>query len=289
MKKAEKAGVKLYDDAKVDSVVKVALEAVYADMGANTVEEYFRNAINDVFDKNYITYKNALAELLVSGDYEYDKFIAAKEEAKAKFKAKVVTIGSNVTPKQIRNTAETTMQSCSKRCQVKLTVLYTMNIKDDAHTALDEAQSYADIEAAMKAADEDLAKLMLASDKTVVEAARTAYCKAFADDIEAYKDILNDKVSDYDDALSEVKAAGEKLIKNAVTVDGVKAAYVEAKALFTTLKTDDELAKMKEDLEKQLKELRLLQKLLQQMQKRLKLQELHWMLTKTQSVLKDMF
>ena len=262
LKKAEKAGVKLYDDAKVDSVVKVALEAVYADMGANTVEEYFRNAINDVFDKNYITYKNALAELLVSGDYEYDKFIAAKEEAKAKFKAKVVTIGSNVTPeadkKYCRNYyAEAAVNAAGKTYGA----LYD-DIKDDAHTALDEAQSYADIEAAMKAADEDLAKLMLASDKTVVEAARTAYCKAFADDIEAYKDILNDKVSDYDDALSEVKAAGEKLIKNAVTVDGVKAAYVEAKALFTTLKTDDELAKMKEDLEKQLKELPLASKVI---------------------------
>ena len=251
LKKAVSAGEKLYDDAKVDEVVKAAETLVYKDMGKNDVDEYFRLAINKVYTKDYETYEKALAELLLPGDFEYDKLVSAIKDAKDKFQDRVITIGSNATPEADKKYCKNYYAVDSVNADKKTYGALYDEIKEDALNALDEAQSYDDITAAMNAADTELAKLMLAADKTTVEAARTTYANALEDYAEEMQDIkgLVDYASlTYTDALN----AGKKLIADAVTVDGVTAAYAEAKALFNTLKTDKELADMKAATEAEL-------------------------------------
>ncbi|SCK03099.1 Uncharacterised protein [uncultured Eubacterium sp.] len=251
LKKAVSAGEKLYDDAKVDEVVKAAETLVYKDMGKSGVDEYFKLAINKVYSEDYDTYEAALTELLLPGDFEYDKLVSAIKDAKDKFQDRVITIGSNATP-------ETDKKYCKNYYAVDATnaekksygALYE-EIKEDALNALDEAQSYDDITSAMNTADAELAKLMLAADKTSVDAARITYTNAltdYAEEMQDIKGLVDYSLPTYTDALD----AGKKLVADAVTVDGVTAAYAEAKALFNTLKTDKELTEMKTAIETEL-------------------------------------
>ena len=259
LKAATKAGEKLYDDEKVDSVVNVAAEDVYADMGAKSVEQYFLAAINEVFDAAYESYDAALAELLIPGDYEYDKLLDAIEEAKDKFQDRVITIGSDATPEADKKYCKNYYAVNEKNADGETYGELYEQVKADTKEALDKAQSYADIDEAMADADAQLAELMVAADAKAVTDARMTYCNALEDYAEEVKDIKGTEdyaLGTYEAAI----AAGKELINNATTVAAVKSAYEEAKDLFDTLKTDDELEALKEEIEKVLNDLPLASK-----------------------------
>ena len=241
-------GVKVYDDASVDTALKAAEQLVYDDMATGTFKtaaQYLEAAA----DAENVT--------LEAQNYEYEKFMKAVEDAAKKF----FKDGTKATEVQVKvsygddKTAEADLvylkgtYASGAQGQDKWEKIATKTIKD-----LKDAQSYDEIKTIMAKAAEDLGKLLKADDKADVEKARNDYKGALAN----YKNLKLSLVDTnvYPEAtLEAARAQGEELIDKAVTVDAVKAAYEEAKALIDNVKTKDELKAAKEALEKQISEL----------------------------------
>ena len=241
-------GVKVYDDASVDTALKAAEQLVYDDMATGTFKtaaQYLEAAA----DAENVT--------LEAQNYEYEKFMKAVEDAAKKF----FKDGTEATEVQVKvsygddKTAEADLvylkgtYASGAQGQDKWTKIAKDTIRD-----LRDAQSYDEIKTIMAKAAEDLGKLLKADDKADVEKARNDYKGALAN----YKNLKLSLVDTnvYPEAtLEAARAQGEELIDKAVTVDAVKAAYEEAKALIDNVKTKDELKAAKEALEKQISEL----------------------------------
>ena len=241
-------GVKVYDDASVDTALKAAEQLVYDDMATGTFKtaaQYLEAAA----DAENVT--------LEAQNYEYEKFMKAVEDAAKKF----FKDGTEATEVQVKvsygddKTAEADLvylkgtYASGAQGQDKWTKIAKDTIRD-----LRDAQSYDEIKTIMAKAAEDLGKLLKADDKADVEKARNDYKGALAN----YKNLKLSLVDTnvYPEAtLEAARAQGEELIDKAVTVDAVKAAYEEAKALIDNVKTQDELKAAKEALEKQISEL----------------------------------
>ena len=241
-------GVKVYDDASVDTALKAAEQLVYDDMATGTFKtaaQYLEAAA----DAENVT--------LEAQNYEYEKFMKAVEDAAKKF----FKDGTKATEVQVKvpygddKTAEADLvylkgtYASGVQGQDKWEKIATNTIKD-----LKDAQSYDEIKTIMAKAAEDLGKLLKADDKADVEKARTDYKGALAN-YKALKLSLVDTNVYPEATLEAARIQGEELIDKAVTVDAVKAAYEEAKALIDNVKTKDELKAAKEALEKQISEL----------------------------------
>ena len=251
-------GVKVYDDEKVNAAVKKAEELVYADL-----------APAEKLEKAATYLQLAAAALdyddLYAVNYEYEKFRAAIADAKAKFYTNgaptpKVTYGSDKTPEEDLVYLLSTYASSEKSDWE--------DIADEAIDALNNAESYADIEAALAAAKEDLSGLMLAADATAVANAKAKYAGTSATYVaggatgsgalDEYVDEVKKikGTTDYSAlAYSEAVEAGKKLINDAKTVSAVEAAYAEAKALIDGIKTKDELTVAKNAVIEQIKAL----------------------------------
>lgn len=118
-------------------------------------------------------------------------------------------------------------------------------IANDAIDALNDAESYDDITAAMNAAKESLSGLILAADADDVKTAKTKYTNALKDYISEQTKLLGADASDYSKALAAVRTEGNALINAAVTVAGVESAYADAQALVKNMVTDEKLDEMK--------------------------------------------
>ena len=230
-KKTYAYGFKVYNDANVDAAVKEAESLVYADLGAKT----FKSA------EAYLAAAALELDITLTNDrFEYNKFETAIDEAKDKF-TKSVSYGANKTP-------EADLVYCDD--QYADVDAYN-EIKDDAFAALDNAESYADIDAAMSDAAAELGKLLKKADKKAVTDAIGKYKNALVE----YKDEqvkLADPTKYAAETFKAALAQGQDLIAEATTVDAVKAAYEEAKALVSGVKSNDELKAMKEALIKQI-------------------------------------
>lgn len=227
-------GMKTYNDAKVDAAVKDAEALVYADLGAKDAEYYLNKAANGL-------------DNLKEVNFEIDKFKATVEAAIAKMYNKnggvavSVKYGDNKTP---------------EADYVYLQEMYADKaawgkIAHDTVEALEAAESYAEIDEIMANAAKEFGKLMLAADAADVAKAQDTY----EDALEIYATAqwtLADKTKYSEGTYEFVLSKGLELIDEAVTVDGVKAAYEEAKALFNNVKSNDELKAMKEDAEKKI-------------------------------------
>ena len=225
LKKEYSYGIKRYDDAKVDAAVADAEALVYGDLNKKkleTAEYYLEKA----------TENNDLDDLLAV-NYEYQRFEKAVEDAKAKFIDRIEVYGDNKT---------------AEADKVYAKELYAVaddydKIKKDTCEALEVAQSYAEISEIMAGAAEELGKLMLAADAKEVEKAQEAY-KTSLENYSLLRQSLVDTTKYTKTAFTDAVKAGEKLIDEAVTVDGVKAAYAEAQAIIDGLKTKAELEDM---------------------------------------------
>ena len=241
-KKSYSYGIKEYDDAKVDAAVKKAEELVYADLGKTlkTPEEYIKAAAA------------ALDIEIEAVNYEYQKFMAAVEDAAkkmyadgltAKTPATKVLYGDNKTPEADYVYLKGTYASKEASKWDK--------IAKDTVDKLKDAQSYDEITAIMTAAATEFGKLLKADDAEAVGKAQNAY-KSSLNGYAAQVWAMIDQKK-YDKAtVDAAKNAGIALINEATSVDGVKAAFEEAKALIDKVKSKDELKAMKEAVEQKI-------------------------------------
>ena len=276
-------GVKQYDDAKVDAAVKEAEELVYGDVGTTTKygssndyfktpEEYIIDAANEIAENN-----DGLLNLkLEEAKYAYTKFKEAVEDAAEKM-YKNGTAAYNVSGAEV--TKKVTYGE-DKTAEADLVYLletyYTKSgssdqtgdwnkIAQDTLEALLDAQSYDEIDSIMKKAAEDFGKLLKEDDFKDVDKARSAYNNAIEGFIKQTYDLLDDQAA-YSEAFTngnftELQQECEDLINDANTVEEVKAAYAEAQALVTGVKSDDELKAMRKAVEKKFSALPSLNKL----------------------------
>ena len=108
---------------------------------------------------------------------------------------------------------------------------------------LKDAQSYDEITAIMTAAATEFSKLLKADDAEAVGKAQTAYIASLNGYAAQVWAMLDQKK--YDKAtVDAANKAGIDLINEATSVDGVKAAFEEAKALIDKVKSKDELKAM---------------------------------------------
>ena len=230
MKAEVSYGVKVYDDEKVDAAVKKAEELVYGDLGSTlkTAQAYIDAAAADLGYSSL----NAV-------NYEYQKFMKAIADAKAKFYKADGTPQGKVLYGEDK-TAEADYVYLKATYAAACADDWT-EIAADAVAALNNAESYADIEAALAEAKDSLGDLILAADAAKVANAKISYKAALASFITGQTAILGADAVKYSKALAEVKAAGDELIDDATTVAGVEAAYADAQALVKALKTNDEL------------------------------------------------
>ena len=241
-KKSYTYGIKEYDDAKVDAAVKKAEELVYADLGKTlkTPEEYIKAAAA------------ALDIKIEAVNYEYQKFMAAVEDAakklysdglKATTPATKVLYGDNKTPEADYVYLKGTYDSKEGSKWDK--------IAKDTVDKLKDAQSYDEITAIMTAAATEFGKLLKADDAEAVGKAQTAYIASLNGYAAQVWAMLDQKK--YDKAtVDAANKAGIDLINEATSVDGVKAAFEEAKALIDKVKSKDELKAMKEAVEQKI-------------------------------------
>ena len=242
LKKFYFLGEKVYDDAAVDAAVKAAKELVY---------DLSQPAKKDAEDYIFAAAAEEDIDLYIDNG-EYQKFLDAIDAAQDKMivnfqdsdeaPAKKISYGSNKTPE-------------ADFVYLQETYAYPAKwhaVAEKYCLKLDTAQSYAEIDEILAEAAEAFGDLMLAKDKDDVEAAIAKYVPAvvkYADENVA----LNKELKDYTKGQIDLAvAAGQDLIRDAITVDGVKAAYAEAKALVDSVKTDKELAAMKEALIKEI-------------------------------------
>ena len=236
-------GVKVYDDEAVDKAVAKAEDLVYGDLNSTfrTAEQYL---------------KAAAAELnvtLEAANFEYQKFIEAIADAKAKMysddacktPAVKVSYGADKTPEEDLVYLRGTYDSSAYTDWAKIAKV--------AVDALDNAESYADIDAALAAAAADFGKLLTVKDATTVKDARAKYTKALTDYSNEQKKIMDPKNDTYTKGqFTAAVAEGKKLIAAANTVADVETAYADAQALVRSVKTDDELKAAKDALIKQI-------------------------------------
>ena len=235
LKDTYRYGVKVYDDAKVDAAVKAAETLVYADID----QAKFKEAKQYIFDA-------AKGEAnLFAANWEYDAFMKAIADAKAKFykadgKPQVkVLYGDNKTAEADYVYLQSTYATVEAGTWEA--------IADDAVAALTIAESYADIDAALADAAAAMSELMKAEDEAAVLASIARYQNALADaKAEAMKIMGTKNYSDkaFDDAYK----AGKKLIGAADTLDEVTAAYAEAEKLLRSIPTKAELAEAEKAL-----------------------------------------
>ena len=238
-KSTYKYGVKVYDDDAVDAAVKAAEALVYADLNKSKLDAAEVYLLQAAKNENLT---------LTAENYEYQKFLKALQEAKEKFykngtKNSAVTTkvsyGENKTPEEDLVYLQGTYASD------RATKAEWTRIANNAIDALNDAESYDDITAALSAAKEALGGLILADDASDVAAAKTKYKAALTEYIQEQTKILGTDASKYSKALAAVRAKGNTLIDEAVTVAGVESAYADAQALVKNIVTDEKLDDMK--------------------------------------------
>ena len=244
MKATYEIGVKIYDDAAVDQAVKAAEALVYADLKTG-FKANAKDYIDAAADKEGITLK--------AENYELQKFNKAVQDAAKK----MYQDGTAATTVQVKVSYGDDKTADADLVYLKGTYDTTASADWDkiataAVADLKNAQSYDEINVIMAQAAEDFGKLLKAADAKEVIDARALYVKALNDYADLKAGLLNDTTAYPTTTINAVKAQGEKLINKATTVDGVKAAYEEAKALVDSLKTADELNAAKEAVEKQI-------------------------------------
>ena len=230
-------GVKTYEDANVDKAVAEAKKLVYKDLNEakyKTPAEYISAAAKK------------LGLTLNQVNYDYQKFEKAMDDAVAKMwnkdtgaPARAVTYGENKTADEdlvyLKGTYATSAADKWEK------------IAEKAKKEIRNAESYADIEAALKTAAEKFGKLLTAKDEAAVLTARATYKKALGDFVDGQKKIMG--TTNYSvESFTAAKADGEKLIDKANTVANVEAAYKEAQGIVTGIKTKTELKTMKDAL-----------------------------------------
>ena len=226
-------GVKVYDDAKVDAAVKEAKDLVYGDLNSTLKKPY-----------EYIEEARIALEYdsLKAVNYEYQKFKKAIADAKAKFYKADGSVQVKVLYGDDKTAEADYVYLKGTYAADTETVKDWKEAADDAVKAINNAESYADIDAALAAAKEAMSKLTLATEATKVATAKTNYKAALGKYIDEQKSILGDtEVAKYSKAFAAVKTAGDTLIDDATSVAGVEKAYADAQALVKALKTDDEL------------------------------------------------
>ena len=241
LKKFYILGEKIYDDAAVDAAVKAAKELVY-DLSKPVMDaEEYIEAAADAEDIDLYIDNGEYQKFLDAIDAAQDKMIVNFKDSD-EAPAKKISYGSNKTPEADFVYLQETYAYPAK----------WYDVAEEYCLKLDTAQSYAEIDEILAEAAEAFGGLMLAKDKDAVEAAIDKYVPA----VKKYADeniALNKDLKDYTKGQIDLAvAAGQGLIADAITVDGVKAAYAEAKALVDSVKTDKELAAMKEALIKEI-------------------------------------
>ena len=252
LKGAYVAGVKTYDDTKVDAAVEAAKKIVYGDLTGTLLDAdvYFAKGACANADVIYSTVDAGLA-LVKAVNYEADKFAKAKGDAISK-------MYSSLTPKtaQVKVAYGDNKTADADLVYLKGTYHSTEDanwtkIADKAVEAITAAQSYSEIDAALSAAATEFGKLLTAENGAKVIAARATYCTA----IEKYKDTaweLVDHTKYSGGTLDAAVDAGKELINAATTEDAVKAAYEKAKALVDGAKSNADLAAAKTAIEEKI-------------------------------------
>ena len=262
LKGAYVAGVKTYDDTKVDAAVEAAKKIVYGDLTSTLLDTdvYFAKGACADADVAYTTVADGLA-LVKAVNYEADKFAKAKKDAISK-------MYSNLSPKtaQVKvaygdnKTADADLvylketyfvSSATYSAEATATANAWTKIADEAVEAITAAQSYSEIDVALSNAATKFAKLLTAKDGAKVCAARATYCTALGN----YKTTAQSLVdlSKYSaTTFTAAENAGKELINAATTEDAVKAAYEEAKALIDGVKSDADLAAAKTAIEEKI-------------------------------------
>ncbi len=247
LKNTYKAGAKVYDDAKIDAVVKAAEALVYANLGVSTVDEYLNAAASKLVGKT----TTCLAYAIIETSSETGDFAKAQNAAIDKFIDAVVTYGDNKTP------AEDVVY-CADQYAVGTTNPETghtyAKIKTEAIAAIRAAETYEDIEAALAAAKAELAQLLLKTDATKVGTLRQSYVtslEAYAKEKQAFLDVTKYTTTDFATATNE----GKGLINAANNEAAIKAAFEEAKKLVDAVVPAADKKAAKEAIEAQLKAL----------------------------------
>ena len=239
------SGVKIYDDAKVDKAVADAKNAVYKDLGARTAVEYLTEAANGDLDN------------LKLANSDLQKLNKAIQDAAKKMYVNGTAGGAATTSVKYgdNKTADADYVYLQETYD---NVTEWDNVATKVIASLKDAQSYDEINKIMDDAAVKFGKLLKKADATAVKAARTSYKGALEKYAEAQWSLLSaaDKAkytvtspATIGDVFNNALDAGKDLIDEEITIDGVKDAYVKAQALFSNLKTDDELKAMKEALE----------------------------------------
>ena len=237
-------GIKVYNNENVDQAVKDAEKLVYVDLkvGFKDAEKYIEAAAEK---GGYSLYEE---------NFEYEAFLKAIDAAQAKFYKDVeqktpqtkVLYGDDKTAEEDYVYLKATYATVEAGAWT--------DIADDAVAALEIAESYADIDAALAAAAADMSELMKAEDEVAVTAAITRHVNALADaKAEAIKIMGTKNYSDkaFEDAYKNGKAEIEK----ADTLAEVDAAYTEAVNMLRSIPTKDELAAAEKALIEQIKAL----------------------------------
>ena len=262
LKGAYVAGVKTYDDTKVDAAVEAAKKIVYGDLTSTLLDAdvYFAKGACANADVTYTTVDAGLA-LVKAVNYEADKFAKAKKDAISKMYSSLspktaqvkVAYGDNKTADADLVYLKETyfVSSATYSAEATATANAWTKIADEAVEAITAAQSYSEIDVALSNAATEFAKLLTAKDGAKVCAARATYCNALGN----YKTTAQSLVdsSKYSaGTFTAAETAGVKLINAATTEDAVKAAYEEAKALIDGVKSDADLAAAKTAIEEKI-------------------------------------
>ena len=243
MKGTYSYGLKTYDDEAVAEAVEAAKKLVY---------KAFLNPADDLSTKaeRYITDAAAEEDIdLYVKNFEKQKFLKAIEDAiKKMFKTTEAIDADDLEAGDLAVKQSYGEDKTAEADLVYLAGTYAdsefedwADIAVDARDALYEAQTYAEIDEIMADAAKEFGKLMLKKDASDVEDAQEKYLEAYdAYNWEQYS-LKGDKKDDYADQFDAAYLFAQDLILSAKTVDGVKAAYEEAKKALENIKSDDEM------------------------------------------------
>ena len=241
-------GIKQYDDAKVNQAVKAAEQLVYDDMASGNFQT----------EKAYLDAAAAKEGItLEAQNFELQKFEQAMLDAAKKLYKDAKFDKGNLVATVAQEKVSYGDNKTAEEDLVYLRGTYAVGtewdkIAVDVIADLNDAQSYDEIKTIMAKAAEDFGKLLKAADAKEVADAQASY-EAALENYKTLKYSLADKdVYKNADIFDAAVVQGKKLINDAVTVDGVKAAFEEAKALIDNIKTSDELKAAKEAVEKQI-------------------------------------
>ena len=232
MKGTYSYGLKTYDDEAVTKAVEAAKKLVYKALltSGTPLKEDAKQYIFDAAEEEDI-------DLYVK-NFEKQKFLKAIQDAIEKmYKDGQPTVKVSYGEDK---TAEADL--------VYLKGTYAASeaedwedIAEDTIDALIEAQTYAEIDEIMADAAKEFGKLMLKKDASDVEDAQKKYLDALTGYYWEVYNLKGDKKDDYEAQLDGAGLFAQNLILSAKTVDGVKAAYEEAKKILDNVKTDDEM------------------------------------------------